>query len=272
MADPPQVSIARIRHGVFDEALPLNPRFIPGRPLLIATLEIDWKPADPVRALSALERALLAFSPLFARHECRGEGIYHVFRPDRNSHRRPRSARHREEGAAHGPMEGALALAHLIEHAVIDFQSDVTGMTRISGITAAHRHAPGRFDLMVECLEPEVGSCCLRLAAAWLAAALDGEGPGAEEREVLNLLRLIRSLLRRSFFAPEVARRLGWSEERTVRGLEALRRAGYLEEAPSTMNFSGFREYRLRGKRAAWDSAGSPPPGTLDSGEDSLRG
>ena len=76
------------------------------------------------------------------------------------------------------PLDARLALAHLIEHAVIDFESAITRATRISGVTGARRSPPGRFDLMVECPDPAVGRLCLALAVLSLTGAADAR-PGA---------------------------------------------------------------------------------------------
>jgi hypothetical protein len=227
------VRILRIQHGLLPGAETLNPRFLPGHPLLLATLDVDWHPTDPLQAVAALEKSLLAFSPGFALHECRGEGIYHVFSGG--------GARRSDAG----DFEAALALAHLIEHAVIDFQAGATGAGRCSGITAAHRDPLGRFDLMVECREPEVGRCCLRLAVSWLTRSLLGRGPGAWERDILEILRISRIFSRRPLFAPEVARELGWREKRCARVLEALAQADYLVRVAGPGGISGRDGYQV---------------------------
>ena len=43
-------------------------------PLLLVTLDIRWDEEDTVSAIANLEGALLAFSPSFAGHQCRGAG------------------------------------------------------------------------------------------------------------------------------------------------------------------------------------------------------
>jgi hypothetical protein len=242
MSAPPAVTVRRILYGILPEALLLNPRFVPNHPLLLATLEIRWKPLRPRHAIAALERELLAFSPSFARHECRGDGAYHLLAAGEKGE----TPAEEEAWSAIRSFEAPLALAHLIEHAVIDFQTGVTAARRCSGVTAAYLRDSTRFDLLVECREPEVGSCCLLLAVSWITRALAGKAPAAPEREVLEVLRLIVASGRGSWVAPSVARSLGWSEARGERALAALRKSEFLEDCPGTMNFSGCREYRVR--------------------------
>src|SRR5258705_7421036 len=166
MAPSPEIRIAKLQYGPLPGAPSLNPKISPRQPLLFATLDIRWEPRAPRSAVARLEENLLAFSPDFAKHECRGEGAYRVFAargPESPS--RSGAAGHAHSASVGGePHDGRLALAHLLEHAVIAFQCAITDASRGSGITAAHQSTSGRFDLMVECQEERTGRRCLVLA------------------------------------------------------------------------------------------------------------
>jgi hypothetical protein len=231
----PQIRVVTVQFGPLSRARLLNPKFVDDGPILRATLDIVWEPADPPSALAGLEGTLLAFLPRFARHECRGAEWYHVFR---------RSRRRAPEAPARR-VECPLALAHLIEHAIIEFICTICDMPRCSGATAARFSPPGRFDVLVECADPSVGRCCLALATAWLTLAVQGQALGPLEADVLAAARLAHDRRGRGVNPPLAARALGWSERRATRALGALSEVGYLSVIPCTMNLSGAPEYRV---------------------------
>ena len=240
----PTITITDIQHGTFQAAPSLNPRFSPDRPILLASLEISWSPREPRKAVADLEANLLAFSPEFQRHQCRGMEAYHVFarKPAGREAQAPvqvPGCRGRSQ-----PYEAGLALAHLLEHAVIDFQCEVTGESSCSGITGAHRSDPRRFDLLVECSRFATGRCCLALALDWVQDAIRGCPMGTHEREVLAALRWLHHSAPPAIFSTSLAGALGWSEQRAEVALAALQEAGYLRIVPYAVNLSGLAEYR----------------------------
>ena len=252
MENVPSITIAKIEYGRRPAATALNPKMDPESPVLLATLAIGWDEPDPREALARIEKTLLAFSPSFGRHECRGPMAYHVFASGNGSPRRGDASPNAgapgapgREPAAAPPLEGSLALAHLIEHAVIDFQCAILHNGRCSGVTGALREPPGWFDLMVECREFSVGRLCLNLAIAWVKAATLGRRLGAAEGDLLMAARSARAGASDSVTPSLVARGLGWSDSRAEQALKRLREAGYLDETPCTLNFSGIPAYRI---------------------------
>ena len=238
MPTAPEIRVARIDYGLLLEAGLLNPKIPPDSLLLLATLDIRWDPQDPAAAVARLEEALLAVSPGLALHECRGPSSYHVLARTR----RPRALTPGERGTL---VEAPLALAHLVEHAIIDFQCDILGETRCSGITAARRAPRGRFDLIVECPDPHAGRSCLSLAATWLTSAARGHTLGSAEREILAAARLAHARRGEALRPRAVARALHWPQARAERALSALSEVGYLVETRHTVNLSGVPEYRV---------------------------
>ena len=233
MPTPPDIRILSLEHGPVPGARALNPRFQEGRPLLRAALRIAWSPDDPRAAVRRVEERLLAFSPGLGRHECRGLRGYHAFRS---------GADVQDFGAG---FEAPLALAHLVEHAIIDFQCGISGETLCSGITGARRAPQDLFDVIVECADPRLGRSCLALAIAWLTRAADGRPPGRSEREILMAARLAYAKGGAALRPPCLARSLRWRAEDTARALATLRDVGLLDESPFTVNISGVPEYRL---------------------------
>ncbi len=241
----PEIVVARILHGTLAGASRLNPRFIPGRPLLLATLDIRWDPPAPAEAIAALEAELLAFSPGLGRHQCRGAAGYRVFSGGRGTNGKDADPARSRPPAGAGSFDARLAFAHLLEHVVIDLQCEVTGESRCSGITGEHRATPGRFDLIVECGAERVGRCCLALALGWLTDGVSGKLSGADAREVMTALGWIHHRGNGPIRSPSLAGALGWRRERAERALASLEAAGYLRESVYSVNLSGLSEYRL---------------------------
>lgn len=236
----PEIQVTKLQHGIFEEARRLNPRFVPNRPLLVATLEIGWAPQHPRKAIASLEEKLLLFAPGLRHHQCRGPDGYVVFS---SSGRAPDS----DEGDE--TYDPGLALAHLLEHLIIDSQCSVTGELTCSGVTGAHRSASSRYDVMVECRELPIGCCCLALVVGWFRSLLRGGSMGGAEKESLSALKWIHHHAPGVVFSTGLARFLGWSEERAERALATLHGTGYLETRTYGVNLSGLKEYRRRGER-----------------------
>jgi hypothetical protein len=240
MAPPPVITILSVTHGPFPAAAALNHKIDPGRPILRAGMDIVWDEPDPAAAIARIERSLRALSASFDRHECRGPRVYHVFLGNGAGPAPP--------SVAPGEIfDGRLALAHVIEHVVIDFLFAVNTVERCSGVTGARRDAAGRYDLLIECDDYLLGRLCLGLAMMVVTAAFLGHPLGDPERDPIAVTRLARTLPGHPFTPPDVARTLGWTEERARRAMTTMRQMGYLQEETYAMNFSGVPEYRAAG-------------------------
>jgi hypothetical protein len=245
MPPAPAITVEQVDFGRFPVAAILNPRIRSADPLLRVTLRIRWDERRPAAALAHLEKALLSFSPSFRRHQCRGPADYHVF---------ARNGQPRANPASHAPkFEGELALAHLLEHMVIDFECAVTNLKRCSGVTGALRKTPGVYHMFIETPERGVGRFCLSLALRTLRELFEGQPPGNTDREAILSARQAFHDPWRRLTAPSVARSLAFSEPTAERALSLLTDLGYLREESFALNFSGVRAYRVNG----W--GGKPP-------------
>lgn len=250
MTEHLEIQIAKTNYGLVPSAVSLNPCFDPAKPLFVATLDIRWEDKDPLTSIAHLEEELLRFSPSFTRHACRGDEAYHVFLKKRPETGKGERRRVREQGPPRMEFDGALALAHIVEHAAIDFQCAITGADRCSGVTGAHREPANRFDIFLECTDVRAGRCALVLALSWVASALSGGALGEFERGVLCAARMAYQRNGGLVTPPAIARELGWPQPRAERTLAALRDAGFLDENCYTMNFSGVPEYHSPAPKA----------------------
>ncbi|HEV8702523.1 MAG TPA: hypothetical protein VGV60_14710 [Candidatus Polarisedimenticolia bacterium] len=245
MRNHPEVQVIETAYGPLDRAASLNRRMARGGALLRATLDVRWDDPGAVQVLTGVEAALVAFSPSFRWHQCRGPHAYHVFARDRPPVPVAAGGHTDGQGSRDMPFDAGLALAHLIEHAVIDFESAITHERRISGVTGARLRPPGRYDVMVECPEPAVGRLCLAMAIVSLTGAADSHPPGRREQDLLATARATYRHPGQVWTPPGLARVLGWPIARAEDALSSLRDLGYLAPLPSTMNFSGVPCYRV---------------------------
>jgi len=199
-----------------------------------------------------MEEKLLLFAPGLRHHQCRGPDGYLVFSSSEHGDGAvaPEPKRSAPDAAQGNEMyDPGLALAHLLEHVIIDSQCSVTGERTCSGVTGAHRSASCRYDIMVECRELAIGCCCLALAVGWFRSLLRSGSMGGAEKESLSALQWIHHHAPGVVFSVGLARFLGWSEERAERALATLHGTGYLETRTYGVNLSGLKEYRRRGER-----------------------
>lgn len=173
-----RIRIAGSEVGLFPHSLALNPRFRPEVQRIKVDVEIEWEPLRRNDALVALENALVEISPNLRRHECFGPPAYRILR----GFDAPRDTPDGETAQ----IELPLALAHLLEHLMIDTVATLTGEVLVSGATGARWDSRQRFDIFVECSDVAVAPLVVRLSVSWMQAVmagrrLDGAGPPALE-------------------------------------------------------------------------------------------
>jgi hypothetical protein len=234
MAGTPRIRVLTIRHGLFPSIGLLNPLLKPGHWAIRLELEIEWEPQNPLRSLALLEEGLLDVCPSLRAHRCGGPAEYHVRSFAQGSPRGPDDP---------VPVEPALALAHLIEHVMIDAVAHVTAASAVSGITGARRESTRRFDVFVECRDPAVGALAWHLGVAWTSTLLRGEVVDRRETRILDVARSIYRSGARAFEAHRVAADAGLRTDETEDLLGALAAAGFASPTRYTMNFSGQQYY-----------------------------
>jgi hypothetical protein len=224
------------------EALPLNPMFRDGTRSLKLVVDIAWYPRDPGPAVADLERGLANLAPSLRNHQCRGEAAYEAFPTDT----RP---------APDGSWEPALALAHLIEHVMIDAVVFVTGAPCVSGVTGAHRGRRRRFDVIVECPSLPVARLASAVALHWVHVLTRHGSPDGLGRPVLELARWLYRVHPSPADATDAALGVDADARDTAERLAWLRDVGYARTVDWTVNFSGLVQY------AVDDGAGVGPAG-----------
>ena len=216
-------------YGDHPAILPLNGAFRRNAPTIKLTLTVEWRPDDPTRALAVLESQLAEVSPTLRHHQCRGPHQYRVFE-------------------AHGgstPVEPALALAHLIEHVMIDSVAYVSRAPRVSGITAGLVGRPGTYDVFVECPDVQVAQLAIAVALSWVETVLRGGTLDMTSRLALEVARILFGQWQGPVRADLAARAMGHPREEIESAFLALERVGFLRREQYTQNFSGIPSYQV---------------------------
>ncbi len=173
-----RIRIAGQEVGLFPQSLVLNPRFRPDVQRIKLDVEIDWEPVEGNRGLSALEKSLVEISPNLRQHDCYGQSAYRILRELEGVHNRSDSET--------AQIEVPLAIAHLLEHLMIDTVATLTGEPLVSGATGARWDSRQRFDIFVECPHVAIAPLVVRLSVSRMQAVmagrqLDGAGPATLE-------------------------------------------------------------------------------------------
>ena len=236
MSGEVRILIAGSEVGSYPKVLPLNSRFRSDLPLLKLQVDIDWNPRAPAQALSSLEKRLVELCPSLRRHECRGHRRYHILCSDEQ----------KETGRE--PIEVSLALAHLLEHVLIDALAFITSAPLVSGITGAHKDSARRFDIFVECPDPSLAPLVVRLAVSWISALLDGTSLDGAGRPTLELVRVLYQKRSEPLPIEKMAEQLGREPDAVRACLLWLEQNGFARKEPCAKNRRERDCYRLQGR------------------------
>jgi hypothetical protein len=244
----PAVRIVDRSLGTAPESLPLNADFRADSLKLKLTVQISWSPPNAREALCDFGQRFERISPSFARHRCGGRGGYDI-----HALLLPGC------GPGNGDLEAGLALAHLMEHVMIDVVAFVSNPGRVSGATGARRDANDRYDVFVECEHPAVADLAVELALTWVADR--GTDLDRERKAALEAAQELYVRHPLDISVEEAAALRGIETPRMARGFAWLAHHGIASLESYAMNFSGLLVYRLsNGARRL--AAGAQGPGS----------
>jgi hypothetical protein len=181
------LQIREIAFGEFPEIADLNPRFKPDSKKVKATLDIQLPPGFAGVDLSSILQQLMELLPTLKRHQC-GESLFSNLKGgEKDSSPAP------DPTLCLNHPDKITDLAHLMEHMIIDLQSNITNMDSCSGITCGYKNPPNRFDMFVECKDQTVGLFSVLFAADLFARFLE---KGKITRRYRHLIDLAKYLFR----------------------------------------------------------------------------
>ncbi len=228
------IRIRDLQVGPFPGASRLHAGFRAGLPRVRLTVDLGADLRRRTGPLTATEREqILALCPRLLEHDCGGGSEIHLML----------SIDHDQPGeeapapAAEGSGDG-LALAHLIEHVAIDLIVAVSGARRCSGVTCAYGGRLDRFDIFLECADPQVGRAAAVLATAIVRDLCAGSGHLVAHRRCRDLLASLSSSARQSIAPEDVAGTFEWNLQDAIETLQALARLGFLDTLSAPFTFS----------------------------------
>jgi hypothetical protein len=138
------LEIRELLYGEFPEIQDLNPRFRPGGKKIKVVVDVHAPEVQKGDTdLCSIFTNLTKLLPSLEKHQC-GEHLFENLRCGKKA------------VDSEYPDE-ITNIAHMMEHVIIDLQSNITGMNSCSGITCGYKNPSFRFDLFVECEDKKVG-------------------------------------------------------------------------------------------------------------------
>jgi hypothetical protein len=223
------VEIKDLSYGEFPEVFGLNKRFKPGGKKLKVVLDIFVPQGKKRVDFSLVYRKLLELLPTLERHKC-GENLFKEL--ERHKYIPP------------GKVEGLTHIAHLIEHVVIDLQSNITKMDSCSGITCGYKNPEHRFDLFIECRDERVGRFSVFFAVDLMKRLISGKNFIKRHFRTIELVKYLRKNISSSQkdqplrLASKIASDLGWSRKSVVSLLQGLQELRFFDSQKPLSEFA----------------------------------
>ena len=229
------VEIKEICYGEFPEVLGLNKRFKPGGRKIKVVLDV-FVPKNKKRVdFSSIYRKLLKLLPSLERHKC-GENLF----DDLKNHKEISSER----------TEKITHLAHLVEHVIIDLQSNITQMDSCSGITCGYKNPEHRFDLFIECRDEDVGRFSTFFAVDLVKRLLLNKNLAKKHFRMIELVKYLHQNISFPAFGgifksqkrgmtdleSKIASDLGWTKRSLVLFLKELEHFKLLDSRKTSTN------------------------------------
>lgn len=228
------IEVSLVEFGPFPEITPLNPRFVPGRPRLKLTLDVNLSARAAGRSPADFIQPLEALLPSLSKHRCCGD--HRIRETFFTSGRRP--------SCAMRETDDSVDIAHLFEHLVIDFQHSVADMRICSGVTCGYERPRHRYDVFVESAGQGVGVLCVDLARHLMNDLLRG---GSLDPIYAGVVELARHFHRNPGgpLSSMACARLLAGEPRTREALQILLDASFIREMETSVNFSRVELFEL---------------------------
>ncbi|HSG99242.1 MAG TPA: hypothetical protein VLB27_04280 [candidate division Zixibacteria bacterium] len=157
----------------------LNHNFDPEARHLVVTLDVEGYDSPPANGFLTIYQALADLLPTLSHHRCCEEWentpLY----------------LNEQKGVSMKWVGEVADVAHLVEHVIVDLQCAITPMRRCSGITCGHKNPENRFDLFIECTDPQAGAFCAHLANYLVGAMFTKRRLSHRYNDIIDAARLV---------------------------------------------------------------------------------
>lgn len=215
------LQIKEISYGEFPGICGFNPRFKPKSKKVKVVIDVQVPESQKGNPdLPSAFGRLMKLLPSLERHQC-GEHLLEDLKSGSRDFRSQRS-------------DEITDIAHMMEHVMIDLQTNITRMDSCSGITCGHKDPSSRFDLFVECKDKKVGVFSALLATDLLKALLTKKILSGRFRALIELAKYLyanKPLLRLAQLEPAVSQistEFGWKRRFVLSLLGKLREFGLI--------------------------------------------
>ncbi len=205
------MKLVSVQNGDYSEVEHLNPNFQKHHPKLKITLDTISPREFYLENFPRLMFSIIEMLPNLRYHQC--------------SHGENRHLR-REYDLSHliTPIKiigDVIDTVHLLEHAILELQCQVSDMPVCSGLTCNYWEPENRYDVFVECNEPEVALFSTHAAVAVFNKLLYDD-PAASP-PLNDLIQIASDIYRHGMRTEEeLAQSLNWTAARVSSGLEWL--------------------------------------------------
>ncbi|RMD96565.1 MAG: hypothetical protein D6814_11165 [Calditrichaeota bacterium] len=114
---------------------------------------------------------------------------------------------------------------HLLEHMILELQCQISEMQVCSGLTCNYWEPENRYDIFVECNEPDLCTFSTYVSLAFFNQFLYRKG---ELFNIQDVIRLARTIYRQdSRSIRHIAKMMNWSRDKVISEIERLERFSF---------------------------------------------
>lgn len=205
------MNIVTMQSGYFSDIDHLNPNFRKDFKKLKITLDTPYERGFYLQKFPVLLFTVMDMLPNLRHHRCSHGDQKHI---------------HRQYDMSHlvSPIKiigDVIDTVHLLEHTILELQCQISEMEICSGLTCNYWEPENRYDVFVECTEPDLAIFSAEVSVATFNRIL--EGTSHLELDLGETIRLARTIYKYDLTSiRQIARRLSWSEQKVIRGMEEL--------------------------------------------------
>ncbi|MCA9735107.1 MAG: hypothetical protein H6696_20850 [Deferribacteres bacterium] len=204
------MKLVKILEGNFEELKKLNTNFKADTQRIRVTIDtIHEKPYYINKFPDLLFKTLQMF-PNIRHHHChQGEQVYSN-----------RDFDIRQLGAPIQIVGDVIDTVHLVEHISLEIQCQLDELDECSGLTCNYWEPENRFDVFIECRNPEIATFSCHLAVLLSTDILEGIESDWQVDDIIDIAKIITKTNEYSLHT--LAKMLKWPKKKTLQNMKLL--------------------------------------------------